>query len=201
MTENSKTRLKANTIQMGKDSAMKVENSTGKQVVGRIFFRTVKLLILAVFLSPALSHASDLELLSLDELLDLEVTSVTKVPEKATDTPAAIYVITQEDLRRNSIQTIPEALRMVPGMHVYQIDANKWAVSARGFSSRFANKMLVMIDGRTVYSPLFSGVYWDVQDVMIEDVDRIEVIRGPGGTLWGANAVNGVINIISKCRV
>ncbi len=177
---------------------MKVENSMVKQVFDRIFFRTVKLLILAVFLSPALSHASDLELLSLDELLDLEVTSATKVPEKATDTPAAIYVITQEDLRRNSIQTIPEALRMVPGMHVYQIDANKWAVSARGFSSRFANKMLVMIDGRTVYSPLFSGVYWDVQDVMLEDIDRIEVIRGPGGTLWGANAVNGVINIISK---
>jgi iron complex outermembrane receptor protein len=140
----------------------------------------------------------DLSVLSLDELLDLEVVSVAKVPEKLTKTPAAISVITGEDLRRNGVRSIPDALRMVPGLHVYQIDANKWAVSARGFSSRFANKMLVMIDGRTVYSTLFSGVFWDVQDTMIEDIDRIEVIRGPGGTLWGANAVNGVINIITR---
>lgn len=148
----------------------------------------------------AVSNAAgqDLGLLSLDELLELEAVSAAKVPEKASDTPAAITIITQEDLRRNGVQSIPEALRMVPGMHVYQIDANKWAVSARGFASRFANKMLVMIDGRTVYSNLFSGVFWDVQDMVLEDVDRIEVIRGPGGTLWGANAVNGVINIISK---
>lgn len=151
-----------------------------------------------VLLSPNECLGEDLSLLSLNELLDVEVISGAKVPVKATDTPAAIFVISQEDLRRNSVKSIPEALRMVPGMHVYQIDANKWAVSARGSASRFANKMLVMIDGRTVYSPLFSGVFWDVQDVMMEDVDRIEVIRGPGGTLWGANAVNGVINIISK---
>ena len=149
--------------------------------------------------SPAIAgQAGDLSVLSLDELLDLEVVSVAKVPEKLTKTPAAISVITGEDLRRNGVRSIPDALRMVPGLHVYQIDANKWAVSARGFSSRFANKMLVMIDGRTVYSTLFSGVFWDVQDTMIEDIDRIEVIRGPGGTLWGANAVNGVINIITK---
>ncbi len=141
---------------------------------------------------------SDIYVLSLDELLDLEVVSVAKVPGKVTRTPAAITIITGEDLRRNNIQTIPEALRLVPGMHVYQIDANKWAVSARGFASRFSNKMLVMIDGRTVYSTLFSGVSWDVQDVLIEDIDRIEVIRGPGGSLWGANAVNGVVNIITK---
>lgn len=147
---------------------------------------------------PAPGLSSDLSVLSLDELLDLEVISVAKVPEKVTDTPAAIYIITGEDLRRNSVKSVPEALRLVPGMHVYQIDANKWAVSARGFASKFANKMLVMIDGRTVYSTLFSGVFWDVQDIMLEDIDRIEVIRGPGGTLWGANAVNGVINIISK---
>ncbi len=141
---------------------------------------------------------SDIDVLSLDELLDLEVVSVAKVPGKVTRTPAAITIITGEDLRRSNIQTIPEALRLVPGMHVYQIDANKWAVSARGFASRFSNKMLVMIDGRTVYSTLFSGVSWDVQDVLIEDIDRIEVIRGPGGSLWGANAVNGVVNIITK---
>jgi len=143
-------------------------------------------------------RSADLGILSLDELLNLEVVSVAKVPEKVMDTPAAIHIITGEDLRRNNVQSIPEALRMVPGMHVYQIDANKWAVSARGSASRFSNKMLVMIDGRTVYSPLFSGVFWDVQDLMIEDIERIEVIRGPGGTLWGANAVNGIINIISK---
>ncbi len=146
----------------------------------------------------ARGQCGDLSMLSLDELLDLEVVSVAKVPGKVMKTPAAITVITGEDLRRNGVVSIPEALRLVPGMHVYRIDANKWAVSARGFASRFANKMLVMIDGRTVYSTLFSGVFWDVQDLMIEDIDRIEVIRGPGGTLWGANAVNGVINIITK---
>ncbi|MBU1233158.1 MAG: TonB-dependent receptor [Proteobacteria bacterium] len=168
----------------------------------RILFLTLHHLMAVCFFLGTLSStpvsAKDLGVLSLNELLDLEVISVAKVPEKVTDTPAAIYIITQEDLRRNGVQSIPEALRMVPGLHVYQIDANKWAVSARGYASRFANKMLVMIDGRTVYSTLFSGVFWDVQDVMLEDIDRIEVVRGPGGTLWGANAVNGVINIISK---
>ncbi len=162
-----------------------------------LFYGAVFLLC-CTLLAPYNGQCGDLSVLSLDELLDLEVVSVAKVPEKVINTPAAITVITGEDLRRNGVQNIPEALRMVPGMHVYQIDANKWAVSARGFASRFANKMLVMIDGRTVYSTLFSGVFWDVQDVMIEDIDRIEVIRGPGGTLWGANAVNGVINIITK---
>jgi len=146
----------------------------------------------------SLGQCNDLSVLSLDELLDLDVVSVTKMPGKVADTPAAISIITGEDLRRNGVRTLPEALRLVPGMHVYQIDANKWAISARGFSSRFSNKMLVMIDGRTVYSTLFSGVFWDVQDLLIEDIDRIEVIRGPGGTLWGANAVNGIINILTK---
>lgn len=144
------------------------------------------------------ARGDDISVLSLDELLDLEVVSVAKVPEKITKTPAAIFIITQEDIRRSGVNTIPDALRMVPGIHVYQIDANKWAVSARGFASRFSNKMLVMVDGRTVYSPLFSGTFWDSQDLMLEDIERIEVIRGPGGTLWGANAVNGVINIIGK---
>ena len=166
------------------------------------FSSVIAAVLLLAGLMQAVSVAAgqdvDLSVLSLDELLDLQVVSVAKVPEKLTKTPAAISVVTGEDLRRNGIRSIPEALRMVPGLHVYRIDANKWAVSARGFSSRFANKMLVMIDGRTVYSTLFSGVFWDVQDTMIEDIDRIEVIRGPGGTLWGANAVNGVINIITK---
>jgi iron complex outermembrane recepter protein len=107
-------------------------------------------------------------------------------------------VITQDDIRRSGATSIPEALRMAPGLEVARIDSNKWAIASRGFNGRFDNKLLVLIDGRSVYTPLFSGVYWNVQDVMLEDVDRIEVIRGPGATLWGANAVNGVINIITK---
>lgn len=158
----------------------------------------VTLLVFGGKTSPVFATNEDLSVLSLDELLDIDVVSVAKVPEKISNTPAAIFILTQEDIRRSGVNTIPDALRMVPGMHVYQIDANKWAVSARGYASRFANKMLVMIDGRTVYSPLFSGVFWDAQDLMLEDIERIEVIRGPGGTLWGANAVNGIINIISK---
>ncbi len=162
-----------------------------------VSFLTIAVISVTGF-TLAFAGSDDISVLSLDELLDLEAVSVAKVPAKVTKTPAAIFIITQEDIRRSGVNTIPDALRMVPGMHVYQIDANKWAVSARGFASRFSNKMLVMVDGRTVYSPLFSGTFWDSQDLMLEDIERIEVIRGPGGTLWGANAVNGVINIISK---
>jgi iron complex outermembrane receptor protein len=140
----------------------------------------------------------DLTELSLQELMDVEVTSVSKRAEPISAAAAAVFVITREDLRRSGATSIPEALRMVPGLEVARIDANKWAISARGFNGRFANKLLVLIDGRSVYTPLFSGVFWDVQDTLIEDVDRIEVIRGPGATLWGANAVNGVINIITR---
>lgn len=136
--------------------------------------------------------------LSLEQLMNIDVTSVSKKEERLFDAPAAIYVLTNEDIRRSGATTIPEALRMVPGLEVAQIDANKWAITARGFNTLFANKLLVLIDGRSVYTPFFSGVYWDVQDVMLEDIDRIEVIRGPGATLWGANAVNGVINITTK---
>ncbi len=142
--------------------------------------------------------AGDLTTLSIEELMNVEVTSVSKKEERLFDAPAAVYVITQEDLRRSGATSIAEALRMVPGVEVARIDANKWAISARGFNSEFSNKLLVLLDGRTLYDPLFAGVFWDVQDTMLEDIDRIEVIRGPGGTLWGANAVNGVINIITK---
>lgn len=130
--------------------------------------------------------------------MDVEVTSVSKLRERAVDAPAAIHVISNDDIRRSGATNIPELLRTVPGLHVAQIDANKWAITARGFNSRFANKLLVLIDGRTIYTPLFSGVIWDQRDTLLEDVDRIEIIRGPGATLWGANAVNGVINIITK---
>jgi len=132
----------------------------------------------------------DLTDMSLEALMNIEVTSVSKKPQKQSEAAAAIFVITNDDLRRWGVTNVPEA--------VARIDANKWAITSRGFNSRFANKLLVLIDGRSVYTPLFAGVYWDSQDVVLEDVERIEVIRGPGGTLWGANAVNGVINIITK---
>jgi iron complex outermembrane receptor protein len=141
---------------------------------------------------------TELKTASLEALMQLEVTSVSKKEERLVEAPSAISVITHDDLERSGVTSIAEALRMVPGLEVARIDANKWAVSSRGFNGRFADKMLVLIDGRSVYTPLFSGVYWDVQDTVIEDIDRIEVIRGPGATLWGANAVNGVINIITK---
>ncbi len=136
--------------------------------------------------------------LSLEELMNVEVYSVGKKEQRLADSAAAVAVITNEDIKRSGATNIPEALRLVPGVEVAHIDSNKWAISIRGFNDRFANKLLVLVDGRSVYTPLFAGVYWDVQDLMLEDVDRIEVIRGPGGTLWGANAVNGVINIITK---
>ena len=140
----------------------------------------------------------DLMDMSLDELMNLEVTSVSRRPQSLSSAPAAVFVITQSDIRRSGANTIPDVLRMAPGVNVAQIDGNKWAVTARGFNGRFAGKLLVLMDGRTIYSPLFSGVFWDNHDIDLESIDRIEVIRGPGATLWGANAVNGVINIITK---
>nr|WP_320011333.1 TonB-dependent receptor plug domain-containing protein [uncultured Desulfobulbus sp.] len=121
-----------------------------------------------------------------------------KREQQLSDAAAAIFVITQEDLRRSGVTTIPAALAMAPGIQVAKISASKWSVSSRGFPGLMSNKLLILIDGRSVYSPLYSGVFWDQNIVMLEDVDRIEIIRGPGGALWGANAVNGVINIITK---
>ncbi len=136
--------------------------------------------------------------LTIEQLMNVEITSVSKKGEPLLQATSAIYVITGEDIRRSGVTSIPEALRMAPGLQVARIDGNRWAISARGFNAEFANKLLVLIDGRTVYTPPQSGVYWDVQDTLLEDVDRIEVIRGPGAALWGANAVNGVINVITK---
>lgn len=136
--------------------------------------------------------------LSLEELSNLEVTSVSRRPERLADAPASIFVITGEDIRRSGATSLPEALRLAPSLHVARVDARQYAISARGFNSTVANKLLVLIDGRTVYTPLFSGVFWDAQDTLLEDIERIEVISGPAGTLWGANAVNGVINVITK---
>lgn len=136
--------------------------------------------------------------LSLEQLGNVEVTTASKEPEELWQTPAAIYVLTQEDIRRSGATNIPEVLRLAPGVEVSRIDSAHWAVGIRGFGSTFSKSVLVLIDGRSVYTPLFAGVYWDVQNVLLADVERIEVIRGPGGTIWGANAVNGVINIITK---
>ncbi|MCP4691011.1 MAG: TonB-dependent receptor, partial [Desulfobacterales bacterium] len=148
--------------------------------------------------APEDETARYLKSLSLEDLAGLEVTSVSRKTEKLSDVAAAVFVITNEDIRRSGVTSIPEALRMAPGVEVARINANVWAITARGFNSYFANHLLVMIDGRTVYSPLSSGVFWNVQDVLMEDIERIEVIRGPGASLWGANAVNGIINIITK---
>ncbi|WP_051221741.1 TonB-dependent receptor plug domain-containing protein [Neptunomonas japonica] len=144
------------------------------------------------------NRESDSFELSLQELLEVEITSVSKQPQALSKAPAAIYVITNDDIRRSGATSIPQALRDVPGLHVAQLDSQKWAIGSRGFSGRYNNKLLVMMDGRTLYSPEFSGVYWEVQDTLMADIDRIEVIRGPGAAMWGANAVNGVINIITK---
>ena len=166
---------------------------------GRIFlagFLSVLLAGSTVAQNPR--NVPDVTAMSMEDLMNLQVTSVSKRTQKVADAAAAIFVLTQEDIRRSGATSIPEALRLVPGLEVARIDQNKWAIGSRGFNGRFDNKLLVLIDGRSVYTPLFSGVYWNVQDVMLEDVDRIEVIRGPGATLWGANAVDGVINVITK---
>lgn len=148
----------------------------------------------------AAAHAEESNLLdlSLEELVDYRLTSMSRKEQRMQDTAAAAYVITGEELRRSGALSIPEALRMVPGLNVAQISRDSWAVSSRGFLERFSSKLLVLVDGRSVYSPMFSGVLWETQDTLMEDIERIEVIRGPGAALWGINAMNGVINIITR---
>ena len=140
----------------------------------------------------------DLSQISIEDLMNLEITSASRKEQRVADVAAAVFVITHDDIVRSGMTTIPDVLRMAPGVDVAQINSNKWAVSIRGFNGLYANKLLVLIDGRSVYSRIFSGVLWDAEDVMLDDVDRIEVIRGPGAAIWGANAVNGVINIVTK---
>ena len=161
--------------------------------------RTVLALAIAPLCTTALAESDgDLFGLNLTQLMNLEVVSATKRPQTLADTAAAMHVISQDDIRRSGATTLPEVLRQAPGVEVARINASTWAVTVRGFQSQFANKLLVMVDGRSVYTPLFSGVYWDAEMPMLEDIDRIEVIRGPGSSVWGSNAVNGVINIITK---
>ncbi len=154
---------------------------------------------LLLLITARVGWAQDvLRALSMEDLVNIEVTTVSRTPETRTMVPAAVHVITEDEIRRSGAQSIPEILRLVPGMQVARIDSNKWAVGIRGFTERLSRSMLVMIDGRAVYSPLFAGTYWELQDTLLDDIDRIEIIRGPGGTLWGSNAVNGIVNIITK---
>lgn len=158
--------------------------------------------MLSALMLPTTASAQDENIhdlgdISLENLGNI-VTSVSKKPEDSFRSAAAIYVITNDDIKASGATHVAEALRGVPGLNVARIDSSNWAISSRGFNGLFANKLLVVVDGRTVYTPLFSGVYWDIQNIPLEDVERIEVIRGPGASLWGANAVNGIINIITK---
>src|SRR3989475_3082762 len=158
-----------------------------------------------VWALPARAQQRDsveaLKRLTLDQLMNVEVMSVSRRPERLFETPSAIQVITQDDIRRSGATSLPEALRLASNLQVAQVDARQWAITARGFNSTTANKLLVLIDGRTVYTPLYSGVFWDVQDVPLWDIDRMEIISGPGATLWGANAVRSEERRVGKeCR-
>ena len=169
------------------------------------FPKTLHRLLYAVFTQllllaplPAQQPKVDLTAFSLEDLANIKVTSVSRKEQKLFEAASAIFVITSDDIRRSGMSNLAEILRMAPGLDIAQIDANKWSTTARGFGERYPDKMLVLLDGRTLYSPLTSGVTWDVQETLLEDIERIEIIRGPGATLWGSNAVNGVINIITK---
>src|SRR3989454_1057457 len=175
----------------------KEEKLSRRNYAARVCIATIA--SLAAFAANAQTgKPSDLADLSLEELANLEITSVSRRAERLADAPASVFVITGDDIRRSGATSIPEALRLAPNLEVARVDSRQYAISARGFNNTIANKLLVLIDGRTVYTPLFSGVFWDAQDTLLEDVDRIEVISGPGATLWGANAVNGVINVITR---
>jgi iron complex outermembrane recepter protein len=173
----------------------RAERQTGVPLVRRPL---ALLVALAVSTGAAAAPSQDPTLLSLEELMGIEISSAAKRPQRLSDAATAIHAIGREEIRRSGATNLPELLRTVPGVQVSRIDGSRYAVSIRGFSSRYSGKLLILQDGRTLYSPLFSGTYWEAQDVLLEDVERIEVIRGSGGTLWGANAVNGVINIITR---
>lgn len=165
-----------------------------------VFQKFILFVCVVYFLNPFQTFAETTEILDMDlsSLMQIQITSAGRKEQKLADVPAAAYVISQEDIRNSGATYLPELLRLVPGLQVSRISSGKWAITSRGFNGTFSNKLLVQIDGRSVYSPAYSGVYWDMQAVMLEDIERIEVIRGTGATLWGANAVNGIINIITK---
>ena len=167
---------------------------------------TVCILIAALLVAGSTEHVwaqvtstpGDLARVSIEDLMKIEITSAAKKEQRAEDVPAAVFVITQDDIRRSGLRSLPELFRLVPGMQVAQVNSSMWAVSARGFNDLFSNKLLVLVDGRSIYNHAFSGVLWDGEGLLLEDIERIEVIRGAGGAVWGANAMNGVINIITK---
>jgi iron complex outermembrane recepter protein len=161
-----------------------------------LVFAAIATLVLPGF--PTHAQSTDLTQTSLEDLMNVKVTSVSRREQTTSQAAAAIFVISREDIRRSGALNIPTLLRMVPGLDVAQIDASKWAVSARGFNGQYSDKLLVLVDGRTVYSPIFAAVFWDSQNVPLDTIERIEVIRGPGAAIWGTNAVNGVINIITR---
>jgi iron complex outermembrane recepter protein len=168
----------------------------------KLITRLVRLVLFSLVAVPsavlAQTKVPDLATVSIEDLMNIEITSASRKEQRAADVAAAVFVITRDDIRRSGMTTLPDVLRLAPGVDVAQINANKWAVSVRGFNALFANKLLVLVDGRSIYNRIFSGVLWDTEDLMLDDVERIEVIRGPGAAMWGANAVNGVINIITK---
>ncbi|MFO1423670.1 MAG: TonB-dependent receptor [Candidatus Competibacteraceae bacterium] len=166
--------------------------------MNKIPFRRFLPVGLGLLAGSAAATAPDLTGFSIEDLMQVKVVSAAKVEQALQDTASAVFVITADDIRRSGVTNVMEALRLAPGVEVARIDSSRWAITIRGFNGRFANKLLVLIDGRTVYNTQFSGVYWEIQDLFLPDIERIEVVRGPGGALWGANAVNGVINIITR---
>jgi iron complex outermembrane recepter protein len=180
---------------------MSQRNQTALTLASRTLFSSWTILILLALASPTVTGQTpqkDLTSTSIEDLMNMEVTSVSKKEQKLSRVAAAIFVITPEDIRNSGATNIPDLLRVVPGLNVAQINGSTWAIGARGFNQQFSTKLLVMIDGRVVYTPNFAGVYWDTVDLPLEDIDRIEVIRGPGGSVWGVNAVNGIISIFTK---
>ncbi len=166
--------------------------------IAKVTLKRIVLACLGIMMGQARAATPDLTQFSIEDLMQVKVVSAAKIEQALEDTAAAVFVITADDIRRSGVTNVMEALRLAPGVEVARIDSSRWAITIRGFNGRFANKLLVLIDGRSVYTSQFSGVYWEVQDLFLPDIERIEVIRGPGGSLWGANAVNGVINIITK---
>jgi iron complex outermembrane receptor protein len=195
---NSAERLYGYQVQRGEFTPTTRTKTYNRHCFRTIFVSTARINICLFLIAAAAPAEQNLADVSLEDLSNIQVTSASKKSESLAHAPAAIFVLTGEDIRRGGFTTLPEALRTVPGLYVARTDSRIWQISTRGFSDLNNNKMLVLVDGRSVYSPEIGSVFWDVLDVPLENIDRVEIIRGPGGTLWGANAVNGVINIVTK---
>ena len=194
----SKKSLHRTAVRLRRSNPKVLEDTMKHPHAARPSARRLLVLVLASIATQVTCAAEDFLDLNLREVLDLDITTASRKPQSVSQAAAAVFVITADDIRRSPARTLPDLLRTVPGLQVASITSSTWAISARGLNGRNSNKLLVLIDGRSVYSPLFGGVYWDAQDTALEDIERIEVVRGPGGTLWGANAFHGVINIITR---